>query len=219
MNRKKRNRSCKLDEIGIKAGDKLRFVPASNVYTDIWVNVVDNQLIEYNGEIMSRAQFNKKYNKHQRQGTKTNEQQSTRYFEYKGNLLSDIWKTYCETGIILQSKENTNKKISKQKAGYVYILTNPSFKDGIFKCGNSIDYKKRMKDLDTTGIPTPFEAIAVIWVPNCNEVEKYFHEWMSIDIKRIRKNREFFEGDVDKVKTLLHKLVEILFYENGKIII
>ena len=43
--RKKRNPSINLSEIGIKPGAKLRFVPASEVYTDIFVTVVDNNNI------------------------------------------------------------------------------------------------------------------------------------------------------------------------------
>ena len=99
--RKKRNPSINLSEIGIKPGAKLRFVPASEVYTDIFVTVVDNNNIEYNGEIMSRHMFNMKFNQLQRQGTKTKTMQSTRYLYYKGNSLADIWKTYCETNEIL----------------------------------------------------------------------------------------------------------------------
>lgn len=215
---RKRNKSCRLDEIGIKPGDKLQFVPAVGVYTDIFVTVIDNQNIEYNGEIMSRAQFNKRYNTYQRQDTKTNEQQSTRYLYYKGNSIADIWKTYCETNNILEHKEK-NIITPKKKSGYVYILTNPSFKENIFKCGNSNDYKKRMKKLYTTGIPTPFEAVAVIWVPNCEEVENFFHAWMSKSskIKRITNNREFFEGDIEEVKTILHSLINTLFHDSGRI--
>lgn len=215
---KKRNKSIVLSDIGIKKGDVLQFVPAAGVFTEIYVTVVDNHYIEYNGEIMTRAQFNKKFNTYQRQGTKTNEQQSTRYLFYKGNSLSEIWRHFCETKEILKPKENI-KKDKKKKGGYVYILRNPSFKDNIFKCGNSIDYKKRMRQLDTSGIPTPFEAISVIWVPNCEDVEKFLHTWMSVDFKRIRKRKEFFEGDVDKVKQFLHIIVNTLFPNEGKIVI
>ena len=217
--RNKRNPSINLSEIGIKPGAKLRFVPASEVYTDIFVTVVDNNNIEYNGEIMSRHMFNMKFNQLQRQGTKTKTMQSTRYLYYKGNSLADIWKTYCETNEILAPTENSEKAKDKSKEGYVYVLRNPSFKENIFKIGNSTDYIRRMKELDTTGIPTPFEAVAVIWVPNCNEVEKYFLETLALDIKKIRQNREFFEGDEEKIKIKLHKLVEILYYEKGKIVV
>lgn len=93
---KKRNRSIVLSELGIKCGDKLQFVPAANFFTNIYVTVVDNVNVEYGGEILSRAKFNRKYNIIQRQGTKTKEMQSTRYFYYKGNSLAELWKNYCE---------------------------------------------------------------------------------------------------------------------------
>jgi hypothetical protein len=216
---KKRNKSICLAEIGVLPGAKLQFVPKAGVYTDIFVTVIDEQYIDYNGEILTRAEFNKKYNEYQRQGTQTNEQQSTRYLYYSGHSLAEIWKVYCETGEIINEKLDVIAQKPKETEGYVYILTNPSFKENIFKCGNSNDYKRRIKDLDNTNMPTPFEAIAVIWVPNCKAVEKYFHQILELGKFRIRKNREFFFGNVEEVKKQLHILVNCLFHETGKIII
>lgn len=52
-------------------------------------------------------------------------------------------------------------KISEQ--GYVYILTNPSFKEDWVKIGKSarpVDI--RSKELDNTAVPLPFEIFAAI---------------------------------------------------------
>ena len=46
----------------------------------------------------------------------------------------------------------------KMDKGYVYILTNPSFKEDWIKIGNSsrpVDI--RSKELDNTAVPLPFE--------------------------------------------------------------
>lgn len=218
---KKRNKNICLKELNIIPGSKLQFVPAAGVYTDIYVTVIDNDNIEYDGQIMTRAQFNKLYNNYQRQGTKTQEQQSTRYLYYNGISLADIWKTYCETGENISSanRKIENKKNSKKKEGYVYILINPSFKENIFKCGNSNNYQRRIKELDKTNLPTPFEAFAVIWVPNCEDVERYFHQVLELGKKRIRKNREFFNGSVEDAGKQLHMLVKCLYKDSGRIII
>lgn len=215
---KKRNRSIKLDELGIKIGDKLQFVPAAGVFTDIYVTVVDNDNVNFNGSIMTRAIFNKENNKYQRIGTRTNEQQSTRYLYYKGNSLAELWKTYCETGAVLEPKIQT-KAEKKTKEGEVYIMTNPSFKNGIYKIGHSYDYKKRIKELFTNGVPTPFEAIAVVFFPDCEAVENLFHEYLQSKGERILKNREFFNGNPDDAKLLLYNISKHLYKENSKIIV
>ena len=51
----------------------------------------------------------------------------------------------------------------KHEAGYVYILTNPSFKEDWVKIGKSsrpVDI--RSKELDNTAVPLPFEIYATM---------------------------------------------------------
>ena len=50
------------------------------------------------------------------------------------------------------------------KDGYVYILTNPSILDyvKIVKIGFTKDLKRRLNDLDTTGVAMPFEPYCII---------------------------------------------------------
>ena len=50
-----------------------------------------------------------------------------------------------------------------KEAGYVYILTNPSFKEDWVKIGKSsrpVDI--RSKELDNTAVPLPFEIYATL---------------------------------------------------------
>ena len=50
-----------------------------------------------------------------------------------------------------------------KEAGYVYILTNPSFKEDWVKIGKSsrpVDI--RSKELDNTAVPLPFEIYAAL---------------------------------------------------------
>ena len=61
--------------------------------------------------------------------------------------------------------------------GYVYILTNPSFKEDWIKIGKSsrpVDV--RSKELDNTAVPLPFEIFATIKTAKYNEVEKIVHK-------------------------------------------
>lgn len=78
--------------------------------------------------------------------------------------------------------------------GYVYILTNPSFKEDWVKIGKSsrpVDV--RSKELDNTAVPLPFEIFAMMKTCKYNEVEKLVHKTIDrLTDLRIRQNREFF---------------------------
>lgn len=78
--------------------------------------------------------------------------------------------------------------------GIVYILTNPSFKDDIVKIGiTSGTVEKRMKELHTTGVPTPFEWYAIYQTPEYEKVEQFIHDSLSLlTNNRINPKREFF---------------------------
>lgn len=78
--------------------------------------------------------------------------------------------------------------------GYVYILTDPSFKEDWVKIGKSsrpVDV--RSKELDNTAVPLPFEIFATMKTCKYNEVEKLVHKTIDrLTDLRIRQNREFF---------------------------
>ena len=60
-----------------------------------------------------------------------------------------------------------------KEPGYVYILTNPSFREDWVKIGKSsrpVDV--RSKELDNTAVPLPFEIFATMKTVKYNEVEK-----------------------------------------------
>ena len=57
--------------------------------------------------------------------------------------------------------------------GYVYILTNPSFREDWVKIGKSsrpVDV--RSKELDNTAVPLPFEIYATLYTSKYDKVEK-----------------------------------------------
>jgi len=80
-------------------------------------------------------------------------------------------------------------------SGYVYILTNPSFKDNWVKIGKSSrPVNVRSKELDNTAVPLPFEIYAVMETSKYNEAERQIHSLIDLvnPSMRIRKGREFF---------------------------
>ena len=78
--------------------------------------------------------------------------------------------------------------------GYVYILTNPSFREDWVKIGKSsrpVDV--RSKELDNTAVPLPFEIYATLQTSKYDKVEKQIHKQIDrLTDLRIRQNREFF---------------------------
>ena len=81
-----------------------------------------------------------------------------------------------------------------KESGYVYILTNPSFREDWVKIGKSTrPVDVRSKELDNTAVPLPFEIYATIKTVKYNEVEKHVHKTIDrLTDLRIRQNREFF---------------------------
>lgn len=101
-------------------------------------------------------------------------------------------------------------KIKEQ--GYVYILTNPSFREDWVKIGKSarpVDI--RSKELDNTAVPLPFEIYATIKTEKYNEVEKLVHKTIDrLTDLRIRQNREFFN--------VAPQMALDIFYDIAKVI-
>ena len=65
----------------------------------------------------------------------------------------------------------------KKEAGYVYILTNPSFKDDWVKIGKSSrPVNLRSKELDNTAVPLPFEIYATVKTVKMRNSEKNLHK-------------------------------------------
>lgn len=95
--------------------------------------------------------------------------------------------------------------IKMKEAGYVYILTNPSFKEDWVKIGKSsrpVDI--RSKELDNTAVPLPFEIYATLKTAKYEAVEKLIHKTIDrLTDLRIRQNREFFNVPPGKALDIL----------------
>ena len=94
--------------------------------------------------------------------------------------------------------------------GIIYVLSNPAM-EGYLKIGKTggdsvKDVLDRMRQLDTTGVPRAFECEQAVVVENYEEVERKLHD--AFDDRRVRRNREFFEGLPSfQVKSILSLLV------------
>ena len=83
--------------------------------------------------------------------------------------------------------------MAKKESGYVYILTNPSFREDWVKIGKTKNMEERLRTLDNTSVPLPFEIFATLKTTKYNEAEKLVHRYIErFTNLRIRNNREFF---------------------------
>lgn len=114
--------------------------------------------------------------------------------------------------------------MATKEPGYVYILTNPSFKEDWVKIGKSsrpVDV--RSKELDNTAVPLPFEIFATMKTAKYNEAEKLVHRYIErFTNLRIRNNREFFNVKPEEALDIFREVASLLddveideVYKNG----
>ena len=103
-------------------------------------------------------------------------------------------------------------KNKENNKGYVYILTNPSFREDWVKIGRSLrEVDVRSKELDNTAVPLPFEIFATFKTSKYNKVEKNLHKiFTDLADARIRKGREFFNITPEKALNYLKDQAEII---------
>ena len=82
----------------------------------------------------------------------------------------------------------------EKEKGFVYILTNESFREDWVKIGRSCrPVDVRSKELDNTAVPLPFKIYATIQTIKYVDVERIVHKQIDrLTDLRIRQNREFF---------------------------
>lgn len=85
--------------------------------------------------------------------------------------------------------------------GYIYCISNRSFKENIYKIGfTTKNLEKRIDCLYNTGVPTAFQINFAKMVRNCRQTEHEIHD----KLKRVRINpsREFFKCSLSKIKRI-----------------
>ncbi|MDZ4746769.1 MAG: GIY-YIG nuclease family protein [bacterium] len=96
--------------------------------------------------------------------------------------------------------------LNKYMNHIVYILTNESM-PGYVKIGYTTgDVQERLRQLDKTGVPLPFEVYYAATVEDAYREEKWLHS--IFDDRRVRANREFFKMSPEYAALAL-KRVEI----------
>ncbi len=116
---------------------------------------------------------------------------------------------YLESSEIHMDSPENGEEHSRSGFHHVYILDNESM-PGLFKVGfttNPVGF--RMKELYSTGVPTPFRVVAVLDVPESKKgtyakiVERTAHRLL--DKYRVSGSREFFRTNEERVTVAVQK--------------
>ena len=102
--------------------------------------------------------------------------------------------------------------MENEQKGYVYILTNPAFRENWVKIGKSSrPVNVRSKELDNTAVPLPFEIYATMCTVKYAEAEKLVHKYIErFTNLRIRNNREFFNVKPEEALEIFYDVQELL---------
>lgn len=85
--------------------------------------------------------------------------------------------------------------------GIVYVMTNPEM-PGLVKIGHTGQtVEQRLRDLDMTGVPVPFECVAAWEFADAAGVEGTLHQ--AFADRRVRRSREFFRVSSDQPISVL----------------
>ena len=102
-------------------------------------------------------------------------------------------------------KETATKKI--ENVGYVYVLSNKAYPN-IYKIGSTYgNADERAEELTGTGHLMPFKVETKIKIKSAEYYEKKIHS--VLNSYRVKQNREFFELDLNKIKSCLKTLSQI----------
>ncbi len=122
--------------------------------------------------------------------------------------------------LIMRIKQNNanfthrsnNYIMPAKEPGFVYILTNPSFKEDWVKIGRSSrPVNVRSKELDNTAVPLPFEIYATLKTEKYVEAEKLIHRYIErFTNLRIRDNREFFNVKPEVALEIFRDVADVL---------
>ncbi len=89
--------------------------------------------------------------------------------------------------------------------GYVYVLSNPSFKSDIIKIGRTQSLSQRIKQLSGAAVPFDYELEMYLKVSNYMDVETMVHNLL----KDYNVSKEFFEISLGQLQKILKKVAKV----------
>lgn len=100
-------------------------------------------------------------------------------------------------------------------AGFIYIMSNPSFLIGRVKIGKSDRDPEEFRkyELETTGVPESFAVEYYAFVKDHHDVERHVHQ--KLNHLRPNKQREFFDIPIPKAILLVRSCAEVIYEKSN----
>ena len=106
--------------------------------------------------------------------------------------------------LIIRSNKKASSK--QENLGYVYVMSNKAYPN-IYKIGSTYGLpEERAEELTGTGHLHPFKVEFSFQIKDAEYYEKSIHN--VLEDHRVNKNREFFDIDIDNLKTKMNLLIE-----------
>lgn len=124
------------------------------------------------------------------------------FFCGNGKVHFFSFRYLCKKETTKDITMSTNSEQQKEDYGFVYILKNESM-PGLIKIGITDNTKERLRTLNNTSVPLPFEASFVCKVKkkDMKRIEDALHKAFAPD--RVNPKREFFRTEEERVIPVL----------------
>ena len=107
----------------------------------------------------------------------------------------------------IESKiETEDYMLSNTRAGWLYIVNNPSFGESVFKIGISrrINVNDRFVELSGSNVPFAIRPNCIIWCEDCFKLESDLHkEFSAYRVNKIKTHREFFKLPLSQIEQVV----------------
>ncbi|SEW31876.1 DUF4041 domain-containing protein [[Clostridium] fimetarium] len=103
---------------------------------------------------------------------------------------------------IKQQIEANDYRKNNSLAGYVYIIENKSFGEGIYKIGvtRRLEPLDRISELSNASVPFRFQSNCIIFSENAFKLESDLHkEFSEYRVNKVNSRKEYFKVSLDKI--------------------
>ena len=171
------------------------------------------KLQEEKEEKRQQAEIVKEQKKVEQELAKAKEKLEKELEHYENQVDSKDWEVQCvainKVAEIKEQLESCDYRLANCKAGYVYIIHNPSLGNNVYKIGvtRRLDPMERVDELSNASVPFRFSPNAIIFSEDAFALESALHkEFEQYKVNKINGRKEFFELPIEQIeKTVKEK--------------
>ena len=109
----------------------------------------------------------------------------------------------------IEEKLGDNDKLLKNgKAGFCYIISNPSLGENIFKVGvtRQPDWQSRLDQLNNASVPFLFKPNCILWSEDAFDLEGKLHkEFDQYRVNKMNPRKEYFKLPLSEIERVVHE--------------